>query len=203
MQANMPSFTGKRVLITGGCGFLGSNLARRLINDGAKVSLFVRPGKNKDNILDIVDKVEIIEGSLLNEKDYANMLKEKDFLFHFAWQTDLKASMQHPQEDVSSDIISLLNILEFCRKENPSIKIIFPSTTTVIGIPENIPSDESATERPLSIYEVNKLTAEKYLQMYSTVYGLKTVTLRLSNVFGEYQRIDNPGRGVLNFMIGR
>ncbi|MBI2110208.1 GDP-mannose 4,6-dehydratase [Candidatus Woesearchaeota archaeon] len=203
-KLTLPSFTGKKILITGGCGFLGSNLTRRLIAQGASVSVFVRKGKDCSNLIkDIQKKIKIIEGDLLREEDTIKAITGQDYLFHLAWQTDLKQSMQHPQQDLQKDGIALLNLLEACRKHNPSIKIIFTSTVTVIGMPEKIPSNESEKLNPLSIYDVHKILGEFYLSMYHQAYGLKTVVLRLANVFGEYQSIDNPNRGVLNFMIGK
>ncbi len=194
---------GKKVLITGGCGFIGSNLTRRLLELGAEVSIFKRAEDSEENISNIKEKLKIIEGDLTNEEDVINAIKGKDFLFHLAWQTDLKKSMINPKQDIQNDLIGLINILESCRKENPNVKIIFASSVTVIGETEEISPKEEHREDPISTYEINKLSAEKYLQMYYKIYGLKTCILRLSNVFGEYQRIDNPNRGVLNFMVGR
>ena len=169
----IPSLKDKNILITGGAGFLGTNLARRLVNQNANVTLFIREGKNLENIQDIKEKVKIIEGDLTNQEQVKEAIQEKDYLFHFAWQTDLKKSMANPKEDINSDIIGLINVLESCRKFNPNIKIIFASTVTVIGDAKNIPSNEDEKENPLSIYEVNKLSAEKYLQMYYQNYNLK------------------------------
>lgn len=198
---------GKKVLITGGAGFIGSNLVRRLLEEGVEVSIFVLPGENLENIQDIKSKIEnkinIIGGDLTEKKDVEQAIQDKDYLFHFAWQTELKKSMAEPKKDIQNDIIGIINILEICREHNPNIKIIFASSVTVIGETEEISPKEEHREDPISIYEINKLAAEKYLQMYYKIYGLKTCTLRLSNVFGERQRIDNPNRGVLNFMIGR
>ena len=203
MELKIPSLKDKKVLITGGCGFIGSNLTRRLVNDGAKVTLFVRSGKNKELIKDVESKIEIVEGDVLDLNCIKKAIKDKDFLYHLAWQTDLKKSMLQPGEDLKNDCLGLINILEACKTENPSIKIIFTSTTTVIGITDKIPANESNETNPLSIYEANKLLAEKYLYVYSKIHKLKTTVLRLSNVFGEGQKIDNPNRGVLNFMIGK
>ena len=199
----LPSFAGKKILITGGCGFLGTNLARKLLQQGASVTLFVRKDNECKNLRDIQKKLKIVEGDLLSEEDVTKVLSDKDYLFHFAWQTDLKQSMQHPQQDLHSDGEGLLNILETTRKINPNLKIIFTSTVTVIGIPKKLPSSETEKLNPLSIYDVHKTLGELYLSMYHQTYGLNTVSLRLANVFGEYQSIDNPNRGVLNFMIGK
>jgi len=173
----------KRALLTGGNGFLGKNLSKKLNEDGFEVSLF----NEKINA----------------DSDFENSIKGKDYLFHLAWQTDLGKSMKNPIADISSDICGLVRLLEDCRKYNPNIKIIFPSTTTVIGHKNKIPSNEEEKENPVSIYDANKLMAEKYFHVYFKNYGLKSVCLRLSNIFGEHQRIDNPKRGVLNYMIGR
>lgn len=203
MSFDFGGISGKNVVITGGAGFLGANLARRLVEIGSNVTLFTRSEKDRGNIKDIESKLNFLQGDLTNISDVSSMIKDQDYLFHFAWQTDLKKSMIQPIEDVRTDLTGILNILEACKKENPSIKIVFSSAVTVIGLPKNIPSNEKAQESPLSIYEANKLVAEKYLQLYHRIHGLKTCVIRLSNVFGEFQRIDNPNRGVLNFMIGR
>jgi len=195
------AFSGKKVLITGGLGFIGSNLARRLLKYEAKVSILERVGAERRNIQDIADKIEIIEGDF--SKDIEKDIADKHYLFHLAWQTDLKKSMENPKEDLTDDIGNLIILLEACRKNNPQIKIVFSSTVTIISDCKNLPANEQEKENPLSVYDLNKFTAEKYLQMYWQIYGVKSCILRLSNVFGEGQRIDNPNRGVLNFMIGR
>lgn len=196
------SLKNKKILITGGAGFLGSNLARRLLKDN-EVNLFIKPNTDLWRIQDIKDKVKIIEGDLLGKSLVEKILTDKDYVFHFAWQTDLKKSMENPLDDLNEDIGGLLKILEICKKYNNKVKIIFSSTVTVIGTPRKIPVNEDEKENPLSIYDINKLMAEKYLKMYYKNYGINSCILRLSNVFGEFQKIDNPNRGILNFMIGK
>ena len=196
------SFAGKKVLITGGAGFLGCNLARELVSQNADVTVSTRSGKNTDNLHDIGSKIKIVEGDLANENFVEEQLNGIEYLFHFAWQNDLKRSMAQPKEDIKADMIGLLNILETA-KNFPNLKILFASTSTIIGMPSKLPCDEMERDNPLSVYEINKLAAEHYLKVYYKSYGVKSTVIRLSNVFGEYQRIDNPGRGVLNFMIGK
>ncbi|MBI4116575.1 SDR family NAD(P)-dependent oxidoreductase [Candidatus Pacearchaeota archaeon] len=203
MDFDFSAMSGKKALITGGCGFLGSNLARRLLELGVDVFIISRNGKSRENLKGVESKIKFLEGDLTDDSFVSESLEEKDYLFHLAWQTDLKKSMSNPQEDIKNDIIGLLNILESCRKKNPGIKVIFTSTVTVVGKTENLSPAEDSPENPVSVYELNKLIAEKYLKMYYSVYGINYCVLRLSNVFGEFQSIDNPSRGVLNFMIGR
>ncbi len=193
---------GKNVLITGGAGFLGANLAKRLVELKSNVTIFTRVGKDKSNLSGFEDRLKFIDGSLTNESDVSEAIRGKDYIFHFAWQTDLKKSMLNPREDLIADVLGLLNLVETCKKINPEVKIIFASTTTVIGLPLKIPTGENHPELPLSIYDTNKLLAEKYLQMYFRS-GFKSCTLRVSNIFGEGQTTTNPNRGVLNFMVGR
>ena len=203
MEFDFSEMAGKSVLISGGCGFLGSNLARKCLELGAKVSIFILPGEDRSRIGDIGEQLKIFEGDLRVEEDVAKAIEGIDYFFHFAWQTDLKQSMIHPLEDFKADGVGIINILESCRKHNPEIKIIFTSTVTVVGNISDIPADEMVLPNPGSVYDIHKLLGEHYLKMYHEAHGLNTVVLRLSNVFGEGQKIDNPNRGVLNFMIGR
>tara|TARA_Y100000310_G_scaffold341858_2_gene442507 strand:- start:6140 stop:7177 length:1038 start_codon:yes stop_codon:yes gene_type:complete len=203
MEFDFAGVEGKKVLISGGAGFIGSNLTKRLVDLKAEVSIFVLPDENLERVENIKDKIKIISGDSTKEEDVNGAIDGKDYLFHFAWQTDLKQSMTNPRADVENDLIGLINILECCRKNNPEIKIVFASTVTVVGLTNEMPANEEIRENPLSVYEIHKLAAEKYFYVYNKIHGLKTCVLRLSNVFGEGQRIDNPGRGVLNFMVGR
>jgi len=203
MDFDFGQIMGKNILITGGCGFLGSNLAKRLVELGANVTLFIRPGKERENVKSFENKLNFIEGNLTNELDVKIAAINKDYIFHLAWQTDLKKSMIQPREDLMTDVVGLLNLLEISKKDNPNVKIIFASTTTVVGNVTELPSNESVMPNPQSVYDLDKFFAELYLKMYYKQHKIKTVTLRVSNIFGELQKIDNPNRGILNFMIGR
>jgi len=186
-------------LITGGFGFLGKNLTQRLLDLNFNVTLL---GSPKGKVENYNQQVSIIN-ERIEKSNLDDLVKDKDYIFHLAWQTDLEESMKNPTLDISRDIVGLLNILESCKKNNPNIKIIFPSAVTVIGLGNKLFSNEDEKENPLSIYDANKLMAEKYLSVYFKNYGIKFTSLRLSNIFGESQKIDNAKRGILNFMIGK
>lgn len=203
MEVYSSGLEGKNVLITGGLGFLGSNLARRLVNNGTNVTTVGLPGESTKNLRGLDDRLKVLQGRIDSNADLVDLVKGKDAVFHFAWQTEIEKALEDPARDVCNDIGGLINLLETSRKVNPDVKIVFPSTVTVTGIPEKLPVDEITPENPPTPYELNKLTAEKYLSYYFNRYGIKSTCLRLANVFGEGQRIDNPKRGILNFFIGR
>src|SRR3989338_2970009 len=156
MNFDFSGMAGKKVLITGGGGFLGSNLARRLLELGSDVTIFEKSGREKENLKGVEDRIEFLEGDLTKRNEIEPIILGKDFVFHFGWQTDFKKSIAEPIQDISTDLIGLINILESL-KNNKNAKIIFSSTVTVIGNVEKIPSNEDAKENPLSIYEANKL----------------------------------------------
>jgi UDP-glucose 4-epimerase len=190
------------VLITGGLGFIGSNLAHSLV-DSANVTLFTKSTNKLRNIKEIQDKVEIIQGDITDTKKVESIVKDKDHIFHFAGQNDHILSLENPLLDVDINCKGTLNILESARKFSENANIIFSSTESVVGKIAKLPASEDQQENPLSLYEVHKLTGEKYLYIYNKVYGLNTTTLRFANVFGERQTMKVTNRGILNQMIRR
>tara|TARA_B100000959_G_C14989293_1_gene627028 strand:- start:3666 stop:4700 length:1035 start_codon:yes stop_codon:yes gene_type:complete len=198
-----PSLENKNILITGGLGFLGSNLAHRCLEYGGNVTLFNKSLNHERNISDIKDKVEIVIGDVRDSKKIDEVVNNKDYIFHFASQISHIVSMENPKLDVDINCNGTLNILESCKKYNPSAIIVFAGTVTQAGVIVNLPASEMQGDFPLSIYEANKLVCEKYLYIYHKVYGLKTVSLRFANIFGERQEVNSPKRGVLNHMIKR
>ncbi len=191
----------KKVLITGGLGFIGSNLAHRCVKLGADVTLYGRSLKKARNIKGIRNKVKFVKGDIREEGKIEKVVPEKDVIFHLGAQTSNFVSMENPQLDLDINCNGTLNILEASRKYNDSTCIIFSGTVAEIGKIAKLPVNENLATNPLSIYDANKLACEKYLQIYHNVYGLKTVTLRLANIFGERQELINPHRGVLNNTI--
>lgn len=201
MVIKIPSFKGENVLITGGLGFIGSNLTHMLVNQGASVTLFSLSNKNLRNIKEIENKVKVIYGDIRDKEKVKQLVKGKEHIFHFAAQINHFVSMQEPNLDTDINCNGALNILESCRRFNDKTNIIFSSTQP--GKVNKIPANEQDNYEPLTVYEVNKLACEKYLQLYYKIYGLKTTTIRFSNVFGERQQVTDASRGVLNHMIRR
>jgi len=152
---------------------------------------------------DLEYKVKLLQAKVDASSYTGEVVKNQDFLFHFAWQTEVEKAMRDPIKDLENDVGGLLSILQTCQSSRTGIKIIFPSTATIFGNPKSLPVNEDHSENPSTPYEINKLAAEQYLKLYSIKHGINFTCLRLANVFGEHQKIDNPRRGILNFFIGR
>jgi UDP-glucose 4-epimerase len=187
------SFSHKRVLVTGGLGFVGSNLVRRLADLGAQISLvdslFPEGGGNRFNISGIEDRVAVSINDMHVEAALRSLLGGQDFLFNLAGQTSHMGSMQNPQLDLDANAANQLKVLELCRQENPAIKIVYTSTRQVYGHPRYLPVDEKHPVAPIDYNGVSKLAGEWYHTICHAVYGLRTTSLRLTNVYGPRMRI--------------
>jgi UDP-glucose 4-epimerase len=199
------SFNGKQVLITGGVGFIGSNLARRLVQLGAKVtladSLIPVYGGNLFNIDDIRDRVTLNITDVRDPFAMAYLLQGKDFLFNLAGQTSHLDSMANPQTDLDINAAAQLYILEACRQHNPAVKIVFASTRQLYGKPEYLPVDESHPIRPVDVNGINKLAGEWYHLLYNNVYGIRACALRLTNTYGPGMRVKDARQTFLGIWI--
>lgn len=193
----------QRVLITGGLGFLGSNLAIKLTNLGTEITLFSRTAKNIRNIREIKNDVKLVFGDITDRKTLDRIVKEKDMIFHFAGQTSHISSMENPLNDIKMNCVGVMNILEACRKVNDGAKILFPGTTGQTGRVEksNLPITENLRDAPITVYDADKLAAEKYLMIYNKVYGMRTVSLRLATIYGERQDVKSSRYGITNMFI--
>lgn len=186
-------YKGKEVLVTGGLGFIGSNLAHQLVFLGAKVTILdnLAPlyGGNIFNINGIEDKVSLVTGDIRDQKLIEKLVFGKDFIFNLAAQVSPIDSGSIPFDDLDINCKGYLTILEACRKLNKEAKIVFPSSRLALGkITEN-PVTENHPANPLNLYGTHKLTNEKYSFLYNKNYGLKTVVLRITNPYGERQQI--------------
>lgn len=201
----MSHYTNNKVLITGGLGFIGSNLARALVAQGAEVtlvdSLIPQYGGNPFNIDDIRDKVMVNVCDVRDPFAMAYLLKDKDFLFNLAGQTSHMDSMADPQTDLDINATAQLSILESCRKANPGIKIVFASTRQLYGKPDYLPVDEKHPTRPVDVNGINKLAGEWYHLLYNNVYGIRACALRLTNTYGPGMRVKDARQTFLGIWV--
>ena len=195
----------KKILITGGLGFIGSNLARRLVEHGNFItvvdSLIPEYGGNLRNIHDIQEKITI---SLSDVRDVAainDLIKEQDYLFNLAGQTSHLDSMHDPITDLDINAKAQLSILEACRKYNPDIRIVFASTRQIYGKPIYLPVDEKHPRHPVDVNGINKIAGEQYHILYQEVYGIASSVLRLTNTFGPRMRIRDARQTFLGIWI--
>lgn len=199
------SFQNKKILIAGGLGFIGSNLARKLVNLGAKVhiidALIPESGGNLFNIEGIEDQIEIHIADVQNESEILPLVKGRDYVFNLVGQNSHLDSMKEPYADLELNCRSQLSILEACRKINPSVKIIFTSTRQIYGKPEALPVHERHPLIPVDINGVHKLAGEWYHRIYAQNYGLRVCILRLTNTYGPRMRIKDSRQTFLGWWI--
>lgn len=201
----MHSFSGSNVLITGGCGFIGSNLARRLVKDGAKVtlvdSLIPEYGGNLRNISDIRQNVTVNFSDVRDPHSLRFLIQGQDFLFNLAGQTSHLDSMTDPFTDLAINAQAQLSILETCRNYNPEIRVVFASTRQLYGKPMYLPVDEKHPLKPVDVNGVNKLAGEGYHILYHDVYGIRTSVLRLTNTYGPGMRVKDARQTFVGIWI--
>ncbi|MCW3062146.1 MAG: NAD-dependent epimerase/dehydratase [Capsulimonas sp.] len=198
-------FHGARTLITGGLGFIGANLAARLVDLGANVllvdSLIPEYGGNLFNVEPIRDKVQVNISDVRDEHSMRSLIQGQDYLFNLAGQTSHMDSMQDPQTDMEINCRAQLSILEACRKYNPGVKIVFASTRQIYGKPDYLPVDEKHLLRPVDVNGINKMAGEWYHVLYNNVYGIRACALRLTNTYGPRMRVKDARQTFLGIWI--
>jgi UDP-glucose 4-epimerase len=200
-------FAGRAVLITGGLGFIGSNLARRLVDAGARVtlvdSLIPEYGGNLFNVAGIEDRLRINISDVRDEQSLQYLVRGVDYLFNLAGQTSHLDSMRDPYTDLEINCRAQLSILEACRKQNPLLKLVFAGTRQVYGRPERLPVDERHPLQPVDVNGINKMAGEWYHLLYSNVYGIRACSLRLTNTYGPRMRVRDARQTFVGVWIRR
>jgi UDP-glucose 4-epimerase len=199
------AFRDKKVLVTGGLGFLGSNLAFRLVVSEARVtlldSLVPEYGGNLHNISGIEDRVRVNISDVRDAHSMRYLVRDQDYLFNLAGQTSHMDSMEDPYTDLEINCRAQISILEACRQENPRIKIVFASTRQIYGRPDSLPVSEDHLLRPVDVNGVNKMAGEWYHILYNNVYGIPACALRLTNTYGPRMRVKDARQTFLGMWI--
>ena len=195
----------KKILITGGLGFIGSNLTRRLAGCGNSVtvvdSLIPEYGGNLRNLHDLRDKIVVNLSDVRDPFSINELIKGQDYLFNLAGQTSHLDSMENPFTDLDINAKAQLSILEACRKNNRDIRIVFASTRQIYGKPKYLPVNEKHPLHPVDVNGINKIAGEQYHILHNEVYGIASSVLRLTNTYGPRMRIKDSRQTFLGIWI--
>jgi len=205
MSSLRRAYAGRKVLITGGLGFIGSNLARALVGLGAKVTLLdaliPEYGGNRRNLAGFASRVRVHIADIRDHDRLPQLVRGQDFLFNLAGQTSHWDSMTDPAADLDINGRAQLAILEACRRHNPRLRIVFASTRQIYGKPDYLPVDERHPLRPVDVNGINKLAGESFHLLYARVHGMPAVALRLTNTIGPGMRIKDSRQTFLGVWI--
>jgi UDP-glucose 4-epimerase len=198
-------FDGRRVLITGGLGFIGSNLARALVGAGAQVllvdSLVPEYGGSLNNIAGIENRVTVNISDVRDVHSLRYLVRGQDVLFNLAGQTSHLDSMEDPYTDLEINCRSQLSILEACRHHNPGARVVFASTRQIYGRPQYLPVDERHPLTPVDVNGINKTAGEWYHLLYGEIYGIHVSVLRLTNTYGPRMRVRDARQTFLGYWL--
>jgi nucleoside-diphosphate-sugar epimerase len=201
----MDEYRGKKVLVTGGLGFIGSNVAVRLVGLGAAVTIVdnLDPtcGANYFNIEPVQKRVEVVEGDTGDLALMRRLVRGCTHVFNLAGHVSHLESMEDPFSDLRMNTIGPLTVLEACRKENRAARVIYAGTRQSYGKPDIVPVVENLLLKPVDINGVNKMAGEWYHMVYHTAYGMPTVSLRLVNTFGPRQLVKHARQGFMGWFI--
>ena len=197
------AFKGKKVLVTGGLGFIGSNLSAQLVRLGAHVAIvdnmMPRLGGNLFNVQEIADQVHINFSDVRDSHSMDYLVKGQEFIFHLAGQVNHVDSIRNPIQDLDINCRGTLVLLESCRQYNRDVKIIFSGTRGEYGSSVKLPVGEDHPTNPKGIYAVTNLTAEKMILVYHDVHKIPGTCLRITNTYGPRHQMAHDEYGVLNW----
>ena len=196
------AYSGKRVLLTGGTGYIGSGLLRSLQDLGCEITLLVREDAPVDQRVTFGGAhVRLLAENISARNTWAVGLEGAEFVFHLAAQTSAYRARADPLGDLNINVVPVLHMLEACSAQNSSARIVFAGTVTQVGLTERVPVSDTQPDRPITIYDIHKLAVEGYLRVFAEQGPVKTATLRLANVYGPGPATKEADRGVLNQMI--
>lgn len=203
----MEDLSGARVLITGGLGFIGSTLARRIVPLGADVtvldSVVKGQGGNEFNLHAIAGEICVDRRDLRDSQALRDLIPGQDFIFNLAAQTSHMGSMQDPLTDLDVNARAQVSMLEMCRALNPGVRIVFTSTRQVYGRPRYLPVDENHPVQPVDVNGINKVAGEGFHRLYNDVYGIRSCVLRLTNTYGPRMRVKDATQTFIGLWIRR
>ena len=195
----------RRVAITGGLGFIGSNLAHQLVSLGAHVllvdSLIPEYGGNLFNIEGVRDRVTVNIADIRQQSTMNYLVQQQDVIFNLAGQVSHIDSMQDPYTDLEINCRAQLSLLEACRRNNPGTKVVFAGTRQVYGKPDTLPVSETHLVRPTDVNGINKAAGEYYHLVYNNVFGVRACSLRLTNIFGPRQLLKHNRQGFIAWFV--
>ncbi|MGH0030213.1 MAG: NAD-dependent epimerase/dehydratase family protein [Myxococcota bacterium] len=201
----MSAYEGARVLVTGGLGFIGSNLAIELVGRGAHVTvvdcLVPEHGGNRFNLEPVAGRVDLRVEDLRDPEVARRAVEGQDFVFHLAGQVSHGDSMRDPQLDLAVNCTATIHLVEACRERAPDARLVYTSTRQVYGIARELPVREDHPTVPIDVNGINKLAAEYYHLLYHRTYGLRSAVLRLTNTYGPRQQIRNDRQSFIGIMI--
>ncbi len=205
MSEYLAFYRGRRVMITGGLGFIGSNLARALADLGADVllvdSLIPEYGGALVNIRGFEDRVRVNVADIRQQSTMNYLVRDREVIFNLAGQVSHIDSMRDPYTDLDINCRSQLTVLEACRRNNPDVKVVFAGTRQVYGRPDYLPVDEKHLVRPTDVNGINKVAGEYYHLVYNNVFGVRACSLRLTNIYGPRQLIRHNRQGFVGWFI--
>ena len=198
-------YEGKRVIVTGGLGFIGSNLAARLVELGADVllvdSLVPGTGANPFNVVGIAGRVATRTVDVCDALAMERLVVGRDLIFNLAGQVSHIDSMRDPFNDLEINCRAQLSLLEACRHRNPSVKVVFAGTRQIYGRPDYLPVDERHPVHPTDVNGINKMAGEWYHVLYNNVYGVRACSLRLTNTYGPRMLVKNDRQTAIGWFI--
>ncbi len=195
----------RRVMITGGLGFIGSNLARHLVDLGADVllvdSLIVDSGGRLENVREIESRLRVNIADIRQQTTMDCLVQGREVIFNLAGQVSHIDSMRDPYTDLEVNCRSQMTVLEACRRHNPAVKVVYAGTRQIYGKPDYLPVDENHLVRPTDVNGINKAAGEQYHLVYNNVFGVRACSLRLTNVYGPRQLVKHNRQGFIGWFI--